>query len=184
MTHDSLFRFRPFAPRRWTLLAILLTSVATVGAGAQEEIPREGTFDGRWEVVGKAHKIELGEDRTVTVGKLQGAVVLTGHARGLARGFRAECVGMQDPKTGGVGRCVWKDRFDHEIWSEIESDSVGTSRHSRGVFVGGTGKFEGIVGDFEFDWIYMTPASGEGNVRGYTTQVNGRWKLPEAEEGN
>lgn len=163
---------------RMTLSAVLLTATAVQSGG--QEIPRQGTFDGRWEVVGKAQKIDLGESRTVSVAKFQGAVVLTGQARGLARGFRADCVGMQDQKTGGIGRCVWKDRFDHEIWSEISSASLGVARQSHGVFVGGTGKFEGIEGEFEFEWIYMMPASEEGTVHGRTTNISGSWKLPPA----
>jgi hypothetical protein len=163
--------------RHTAALAALLMAAAAIPAGGQE-IARQGTFDGRWDVVGKALKIELGESRAVTVVKFEGAVVLEGHQRGLARGFRTECVGMQDQKSGGVGRCVWKDRFDHEIWSEISSDSLGTARRSHGNFVGGTGKFEGIEGEFEFQWVYMIPASEEGPVQGYTTELSGNWKLP------
>ena len=169
--------------RRGTLivagsLIVVAALVALGGAAGAQEIPRTGSFDGRWEVVGKAQKIELGSERTVTVVKFQGAIVLTGQARGLSRGFRSECVGLQDQKTGGLGRCVWKDRFDHEIWSEIASDSLGNARKSRGKLVGGTGKFEGISGQFEFDWVYMMPASKEGTVRGYATGIAGTWKLP------
>ena len=172
---------RTYSRRTRVRSLVVAAALAALGgpAGAQD-IPREGSFDGRWDVVGKAQRIELGGERTVTVAKFEGAIVLTGQARGLSRGFRAECVGLQDQKTGGLGRCVWKDRFDHEIWSEIESDSPGsgTARKSRGKMVGGTGKFEGISGEFEFDWVYMAPASGEGNVRGYATQIAGSWKLP------
>ena len=107
-------------------VAALLVCAAPTPIRAQE-IPREGSFDGRWEVVGKAQTIDLGTGRRVTVVKFHGAVNLDG-AGGFSRGFRTECVGMQDEKTGGVGRCVWKDRFDHEIWSEISSDSSGTLR--------------------------------------------------------
>ena len=120
----------------------------------------------------------MGSDRTVSVAKFEGVIVLEGSARGLARGFRAECVGLQDPKTGSLGRCVWKDRFDHEIWSEVESDSAGVSRRSRGRLVGGTGKFEGIEGEFEFEWIYMMPAEKEGPVKAYATSLSGGWRLP------
>ncbi len=154
-------------------------SIAAMSVGLQaQEIPRSGAFEGRWEVVGKAMKIDLGAARTVSIAKFEGAVVLEGNVQGLARGFRAACVGMQDQSTGGAGRCVWKDRFDDEIWSEIESRSTGSSRSSHGKFVGGTGKFEGIEGEFTFDWVYMTPANEEGVVRGYSTRVSGRWQLP------
>lgn len=170
---------RPRTSKTTPRASLLVVAALAFGpaAGAQE-IPKEGSFDGRWDLVGKAQKIELGDERTVTVVKFEGAIVLTGHQRGLSRGFRTECVGLQDPKTGGLGRCVWKDRFDHEIWSEIESDSVGSTRKSRGRLVGGTGKFEGISGSFEFEWVYMTPASKEGPVRGYATEIAGSWKLP------
>ena len=70
-----------------------------IGAQSQE-IPRNGTFEGRWEVVGKAMQIDLGPSRSVSVAKFEGAVVLEGSARGLARGFRADCVSLQDQSTG------------------------------------------------------------------------------------
>ena len=143
-----------------------------------QEIPRSGTFEGRWEVVGKAMKIELGPSRTVSIVRFEGAIVLEGSVRGLARGFRAECVGLLDEVTGSVGRCVWRDRFDDEIWSELGSRSTDSSRSSRASFLGGTGKFEGIQGEFSFNWLYMVPATEEGAVRGYSTDVSGRWKLP------
>ena len=160
-----------------TIATILSIAAMSVSAQSQE-IPRSGTFQGRWEVVGKAMKIDLGTSRSVSVARFEGAVVLEGSAQGLARGFRANCVGLQDQSTGGLGRCVWKDRFDDEIWSEIESRSTGSSRSSQAKFVGGTGKFEGIEGEFSFEWIYMIPASEEGPVRGYSTRVSGRWELP------
>ena len=165
---------------RRSVFSTIATFVAIAAASAvvrSQEIPKRGTFTGRWEVVGKAMKIDLGS-RVVSIAKFDGAIVLEGDVQGLSRGFRAECVGMLDDETGSVGRCVWKDRFDDEIWSELGSRSTDAARTSRGTLVGGTGKFEGIEGDFTFNWLYMVPATGDGAVRGYSTDISGGWRLP------
>ncbi len=173
-----MFSARPALRRLAVLLALAaMPIVAAKASRAQQEIARQGTFTGRWDVIGKALKLEMGTERTVTAVRLEGAVVLEGGAEGLARGFRVQCLGMRDNKSGGAGRCVWKDRFDDEIWSEITTEDPD-SHESRGAIVGGTGKFEGMRGEFQFDWVFMLPAAEEGPVRGYTTGLMGSWRFP------
>ena len=72
-------KFSPLDPRTWgrdAALAALVIAATAAGADGQD-IARQGTYNGRWDVAGKAQKIELGENRTVTVVKFHGAVVLS-----------------------------------------------------------------------------------------------------------
>ncbi|HEU4383336.1 MAG TPA: hypothetical protein VFR85_07495 [Anaeromyxobacteraceae bacterium] len=103
---------------------------------------------------------------------LAGSVLLTGE-RGLGVGFRAQAIVFSDSLMGGVGRCVWTDDRGDQIFSELAGGPVAEGRHVKGTIVGGTGRYAGATGEYEFWWQYLIEAE-EGLIQGRAVGLKGR----------
>ena len=57
---------------------------------------------------------------------------------------------FNDTATGMVGRAVWTDDRGDQIFSEITGNGDSTGNHFVGRFLGGTGRYAGASGDYEF----------------------------------
>ncbi len=55
---------------------------------------------------------------------------------------------------------------------------MGTSREAKGTVVGGTGRYAGIEGGFELDWLFVDSALDDTRFKGYVTKLTGSWKRP------
>jgi hypothetical protein len=91
-------------------------------------------------------------------------------------GFRAKAIGLSDNLVGMQGRCVWTDEHDDKVYSELKGEWVGTGNRIVGTFLGGTGRFAGITGDYSFQWEYVVE-SGDGAVSGRAVNLKGRAQL-------
>src|SRR4029453_18157733 len=97
---------------------------------------------------------------------LSGAVLLTGAQRP-AVGFKAQAIGFSESRTGMQGRCVWTDERGDMVYSEVRGEAVGTGNRIVGTFVGGTGRYAGVTGDYTFQWQYVVDAEdGAGSGGG------------------
>lgn len=166
----------PTAPVR--LLAVLVAAAA-LGGAAGDEPPREGTFEGDWSITGTVQEVEVGAEK-VTVARLEGPVTLRSHG-GLAREFAAVCNSVRDRKTGGIARCTWTDDAGDVLLLEVSGSilgPMGTSREAKGTVVGGTGRYAGIEGSFELDWLFVDSALDDTRFKGYVTKLTGSWKRP------
>lgn len=85
---------------------------------------------------------------------------------------------MSDERGSSHGRCVWTGVTGDRIFSELRGDAFGGLRAVNGRFVAGTGRFEGIAGDYTFQWTDWTSGDAEGTVKGHSDTVNGRYRLP------
>jgi hypothetical protein len=88
-------------------------------------------------------------------------------------GFRAKAIGFSDNRDGMQGRCVWTDEHGDKVYSELKGESVGTGNRIVGTFLGGTGRFAGITGQYSFQWEYVVE-SEEGAVSGRAVNLKGR----------
>jgi hypothetical protein len=162
--------------RRCVALAPLLSVVAcnppTVRAPDVQRSGEWHTFEGSWSASGTRQTLILETDHRASTFDLTGSLLLTGD-RGLGVGFRAKAIGFSDNLVGMQGRCVWTDERGDRVYSELKGEWVGTGNHIVGTFLGGTGRFAGISGDYSFQWEYVVE-SEDGGVSGRAVNLKGR----------
>ena len=160
-----------------------LLALALLGAGAvqaAEAAPKEGTFEGSMDVAGTTQAVQMG-GVTVSLARITGKVKLR-TADGLAaREFDAVCNVVSDQKTGGVGRCTWTDANGDTLLLELSGSIIGpagTSREAVGRVVGGTGRYAGLEGDIDLEWLFVDSTLDDTRFKGYVTKLQGRWRRP------
>ena len=136
-------------------------------------------FEGTWTATGTRRILRLGADHRAAIFDLTGSVLLTGAQRP-AVGFRAEAIGLSDSRAGMQGRCVWTDERGDMVYSELKGEFVGTGNHIVGTFIGGTGRYGGISGDYTFQWQYVIDAE-DGAVSGRVVDFKGRARFDRAD---
>src|SRR5690348_759932 len=133
------------------------------------------TFEGTWTATGTRRTLRLGHDDRAAIFELTGSVLLTGAERP-AVGFRAQAIGFSDNRAGMQGRCVWTDERGDMVYSELKGEAVGSGNHIVGTFIGGTGRYQGVTGDYSFQWQYVIDAE-DGAVSGRVVNFKGRARL-------
>ena len=162
--------------RRSLPLALLLFLVGC----SQPAVPRAEitsqsewhTFRGTWTSSGTRQTLKLETDHQASIFDLTGSLLLTGD-RGLGVGFQARAVGFSDNHAGMQGRCVWTDERGDKVYSELKGEWVGAGNSIVGTFLGGTGRFAGITGEYSFQWKYVIE-SDDGAVSGSAVNLQGR----------
>jgi hypothetical protein len=91
-------------------------------------------------------------------------------------GFRAEAIVLNDSATGMVGRSVWTDERGDQVFSELRGEGTATGNHIVGTFVGGTGRYLGATGSYEFSWRFVLEAE-DGTVQGQSSGLKGRVRV-------
>ncbi len=155
-------------------------------ACSQPAVPTPGTsptgewltFEGTWTATGTRHTLTLGTDHRASIFDLTGSLLLIGNRR-LGVGFRAEAIGFSDTLTGMQGRCVWTDQHGDKIYSQLQGEFVATGKHIVGTFLGGTGRYAGVTGEYSFQWEYVVE-SDDGSVSGRAINLKGRALLGSA----
>ena len=127
-----------------------------------------------WIASGTRTTLDLGESHTASSVHMTGSLLLTNNTLGV--GFRAELIGFVDSQSGMIGRAVWTDERGEKVFSELKGEWVGTGNHIAGTFLGGTGRYAGVSGEYEFQWRYVLAAEA-GNVSGRTEGFKGRARL-------
>jgi hypothetical protein len=160
-------------------LAGLLALAACGPASPPAETLRDGgewrEFQGTWTATGGRHTIRLGADRRASIANLDGTLLLTGPSRP-ALGFRAEALVLNDSATGMVGRAVWTDERGDQAYSELRGEGTATGNRIVGTFLGGTGRYAGVTGTYEFSWRFVLEAE-DGNVQGQSAGLKGRVRV-------
>ncbi len=145
-----------------------------VGSGWRE-------FEGTWTATGNREVIALGSARKASVSILRGSLLLSGPERP-AFGVRAEAVVFNDSATGMIGRAVWTDDRGDQAWSELRGEGTATGNRIAGTFIGGTGRFTGITGDYAFTWRFVLETE-DGTVQGQSLGLKGRVRGGQAAGG-
>jgi hypothetical protein len=173
------------ARARWSVLAALLLMAAcdqSSGPAKQTTQPAQALpagewreFEGTWTAAGTRRTLHLGPDQRAAIFELTGSLLLTGAQRP-AVGFRAQAIGFSDSRDGMQGRCVWTDERGDQVFSELKGQWVGSGNHIVGTFVGGTGRYASLTGEYSFQWQYIVDAE-DGAVSGRVVDLKGRARL-------
>jgi hypothetical protein len=165
---------------RWPALALLVLGAACGGPAAPAlPAPAAGewlTFEGSWTAAGTRTILDLGSGRQAWLLQAKGSLVLNGNNR-LGVGFRAEIVEFSDTATGMIGRSVWTDERGDQVFSELKAEVPGTGHRVAGTFVGGTGRYAGTTGEYEFQWQYVLQSEDGSTLNGRTSNLKGRARL-------
>jgi hypothetical protein len=132
-------------------------------------------FEGTWTAVGSRRTMPFGSNRRVRIANFSGSLLLAGAARP-AVGFRAETLAFDDSATGMIGRAVWTDENGDQVYSELRGEGTEVNNKIVGTFLGGTGRYSGAIGGYEFSWRYVLEAE-DGSVQGQSVGLKGRFRV-------
>lgn len=170
---------------RWILLAALLLTVACGQSdrvtGKVFHLGEWYAFEGTWTAAGTRRTLRLGADDRAAIFELTGSVLLTG-ARRPAVGFRAQAIGFSDSRAGMQGRCIWTDERGDKVYSELKGEAVGSGNRIVGTFIGGTGRYASVTGDYSFQWQYVVDTE-DGAVSGRVVDFKGRARFDRTDVG-
>jgi len=136
-------------------------------------------FRGTWTAAGSRSSIPLGDGRRASIAKLEGSLMLLGPSRP-AVGFRAEALVLNDSATGTIGRAVWTDDRGDQVFSELKGQGTSTGSHFVGTFIGGTGRYSGASGSYEFSWRFVLETE-DGSLWGQSMDLNGKIRVGSAQ---
>ena len=158
--------------------ALLLALAALAAPGCSEDRPGPPVaggwheFEGSWGASGQRKRLQLGASRHAVVVEVSGSVLLTGPSRP-GVGFLGEAITFADSTSGLTGRAVWTDERGDQVFSELSAPSVETGALITGTFVGGSGRYAGAEGEYEFRWGYLID-SDDGTVQGHSVGMRGQ----------
>ena len=172
----------------WGRPAMLALALAAASCGPVAEPPRPlaapgewREFEGSWNAAGSRRTIPLGADRRGALIDLRGTMLLAGPGRP-GVGFRAEVIALADSATGLVGRSVWTDEHGDQVFSAITGEGAAARNHIAGTILGGTGRYAGVTGAYEFSWRYVHEAE-DGSIQGSAVGLKGRFRLGQPTTG-
>lgn len=159
------------------LLAFLLAPACGGPAkGPERALPPGGwrTFVGTGNATGRAQVLQLGPGRRVGIFNLTGSLLTTGE-RGLSLGFRLESIGVADSTKGTMAWNVWTDSSGDQVFGELRGGAIGTGGRFKGTILGGTGRYAGATGEYEFEWQYVVDME-DGSIQGRIVGLKGRFR--------
>jgi len=171
----------------WRNFIIILVLVAAACSPVSEK-PKLQTaagewreFSGSWNAAGSRRTISLGADRRGSIIDLRGTMLLAGTGRpGI--GFRSEVIALVDSSTGLQGRSVWTDERGDQVFSELRGEGTATKNHITGTLLGGTGRYAGVTGSYEFSWQFVIEME-DGSIQGRAVELKGHFRPGQATTG-
>jgi hypothetical protein len=160
------------------LVSLVLVTACSRVPQASKSISPGGEwreFQGTWTAAGSRNTIRLAGDRRAAISTFNGTLVLAGPSRP-GVGFRSEAIVFSDSATGMVGRAVWTDEHGDQAYSELRGEGTAQNNKITGSFVGGTGRYSGVIGTYEFSWRFVLE-NEEGLVQGQSMGLKGRVRL-------
>ena len=160
-----------------TLLSLAAIALAAACGQSAPPSPAAGAggwheFEGSWNAAGSRRVLDMGEGRRAAIVELRGSMLLSG-AGCPGIGFRSELIGLTDRNVGLVGRSVWTDERGDQVFSELTGQGTAANNRISGTFVGGTGRYAGATGTYEFSWQYVMEAE-DGSIQGRAAGLKGR----------
>lgn len=171
-------------------LAVIGTlALAAAACGPASEPPHAGAvsgevreFEGSWNAAGSRHSIPLGTTRKGSIIDLRGTMLLAGKGRP-GVGFRSDVIALVDSETGLVGRSVWTDENGDQVFSDLKGEGTADKNRIAGTFLGGTGRYAGATGSYEFSWQSVIESEGD-SIQGRAVGLKGRVLLGKANAGD
>jgi len=142
-------------------------------AAPQQAAATGQVFEGTWSASGQRQILKTEPGRTATTVQLSGPVTIRTGA-GLSRGFRGEFIGFDDGAGLVAARAVWTDDKGNRIFSGIVGEAFALAgRQMRGTITGGTGRYAGMTGEYEFRWQHLVNVD-DVMVSGRAVDLRGR----------
>jgi hypothetical protein len=138
-------------------------------------------FEGSWNATGSRRSIPLGPNRRGSIIDLRGSMLLAGAARP-GVGFHSEVIALVDSDTGLTGRSVWTDEKGEQVFSELKGEGTAAKNRIVGTILGGTGRYAGVTGTYEFTWQFVIEAE-DGSIQGSAVGLKGRFRTGQPGEG-
>ena len=159
------------------LMGLLMTACNSAPQVAKSVSPDDEwrEFQGTWTAAGSRNVMRLGGDRRAAVSSFEGSLVLAGPSRP-GVGFRSEAIVFSDTVTGLVGRAIWTDEHGDRAYSELQGEGNAGNNKIVGTFVGGTGRYAGVAGSYEFSWRFILE-NEDGVVQGQSMGLKGRVRV-------
>jgi len=123
--------------------------------------------------------MRLEGERRASIANFNGSLVLSGSSRPNVA-FRAEAIVFDDTRTGVMGRAVWTDEHGDQVFSTLQNSGMLSNSRILGTFTGGTGRYSGATGTYEFSWRFVLE-SDEGNLQGQSIGLKGRVRVDSSE---
>jgi hypothetical protein len=170
----------PSIGHRWRGLALAMALFG--GACGQPPTPAAAPdtlgeirhFTGTWSFTGNRQLMKLAAGDQAAIFSVSGSLLLAGRERPTL-GVRAEIIGFSDSQTGMVGRSVWIDHRGDKAFSELSGESALPGHSIKGRFTGGTGRYAGVTGEYNFTWQRL--AESEDGVSGRVGDLAGWARL-------
>jgi hypothetical protein len=158
------------------LSVLMLTSAGGAATSHAQETPAADwhAFAGSWSAVGRRQTLPTEGARAAAIVQLSGAMVLSTSA-GLSSAFHAEALGFDDGNGLAAGRAVWTDTRGDLVFSVLKGETLATGRRITATITGGTGRYAGIVGDWELTWQFVV-GTEDGEVQGRASDLKGRFR--------
>lgn len=159
------------------LMGILMTACSRAPGVSKYASPDTEwrDFQGTWTAAGNRNIMQLGGDRRAAVSSFDGSLVLAGPSRP-GVGFRSEAIVFNDSATGLIGRAVWTDEHGDKAFSELRGEGSANDNKIVGTFMGGTGRYTGVTGSYEFSWRFLIE-NEDGGVQGQSLGLKGRVRV-------
>jgi hypothetical protein len=173
--------FRASAMVAVTLIATACGPSSESPKTADQAAGETGEFSGSWNAAGSRKIISLGGERRAATINLRGSILLAGPGRP-GVGFRSDVIALADTETGLIGRSVWTDEKGDQVFSELKGEGIAAKDHITGTILGGTGRYAGVTGSYEFSWQSVIETE-DGSIQGNATGLKGRFQAgqPNAE---
>ena len=158
-----------------TVLAFGLSLVLFAAFGTPVragDLPKEGTYSTTWTFSGPYTLVEIGEEKWSYVAAFT-EVVWNNAGEGVLHNMSANCNGLGAASGEGNGYCNYVDADGDKIYTAWEDLTEGKGKAT---ILGGTGKYAGIQGSEEYEYVY-TPDSPEGTFHGHGGS-KGSYTLP------
>ena len=162
------------------IVAVLVTSSCRSGSQAAFAPTAWHDFHGTWTATGTRQVLTLA-DRRSAISSFNGTLLLSGPSRPNV-GFRAEAIVFNDTATGMIGRAVWTDEHGDQAFSELRGEGDATHNKIIGTFVGGTGRYAGATGSYEFSWQFQLEDE-DGTVKGQSVGLIGHVRVDPSRVG-
>lgn len=160
---------------RGAALAAAFLAVHADGAGPPAADPGWVPFEASLSASGQRQVLKAGRFEAATTHVSGSFTVRRGE--GLRKGFRGEALLYGDGRDAGVGTLVLTDDRGDQIACSLVGDAARGGTVVRATIRGGTGRYEGIVGEFTFVWRYLV-RTPEGDVSGVSESAAGRFRFP------
>ena len=159
-----------------TFLALLIAGAAVVPAG-NAWAEQQGTFKGSWIASGTRKLLDFTEGREIFTFHVEGHLNLE-YDLGKTRDFWSECIGLWDAQKGGNTRCVWRSLEGDTIYCELSGQLMEEQVAVHGKFVGGTGKAEGVEGEFTLTSSSIFYNGDERVLTLHSKDIAGSYRIP------